>query len=94
MSARGGVVLLSNGAATGSWVTWVGGRTSLVIIGTLATTTKLQLLGKNGSTAIDIATISAVGKTDYDLPAGQYRISLASGSPAAIYADLVGIAYT
>ncbi|MCA9339378.1 MAG: hypothetical protein KDA17_00530 [Candidatus Saccharibacteria bacterium] len=93
MSSRA-VVLLANEAATSGWKSWNGGRASLVIFGTLATTTKLQLLGKDGSTAVDIATISAVGKTDYDLPAGQYRISLSGGSPAAIYADLVSISYT
>lgn len=86
-------VLLSNASATGSYVQWPGGRGSLVIVGTLATTTKLQLLGPDGTTNIDVATISAVGKTDYDLPAGQYRISLAAGSPAAIYAKILGVSY-
>ena len=92
MASRG-YSLLSNASATGSWVTVTGGRMSLVIFGTLATTTKLQMLGKDGSTAIDIDATVSVGKTDYDLPDGQYRISLAGGSPSGIYADLVNIKY-
>jgi hypothetical protein len=85
--------LLSNASATGSWVDFPGGKAGLAIMGTLATTTKLQMLGQDGSTAIDVATISAAGYTSYDLPRGQYRISLASGSPANIYADLHRIHY-
>lgn len=87
-------VLLANASATGSWVTWEGGRTSLITFGTLPTTYKLQLLGKDGSTAIDVATISAAGLTSYDLPAGSYRMSVSGGSPAGLYADLVSVPYT
>lgn len=85
--------LLENGSATGSWVKFPGGRASLTIMGTLATTTKLQKLGQDGSTAIDVATISAAGVTAYDLGAGEYRISLSGGSPAGIYADLDRVTY-
>ena len=86
-------VLLANASATGSWVTWTGGRTSLVTFGTLPTTYKLQLLGKDNTTPVDVATITAAGLTSYDLPAGSYRMSVASGSPAGLYADLVSIPY-
>lgn len=91
MASRG-YELLSNASATGDWVTISGGRMTLAMQGTLATTTKLQMLGKNGS-AMDIDATVSLGMTTYDLPDGQYRISLASGSPAAIYADLANVKY-
>lgn len=86
-------VLLASASATGSWVPWSGGRTALVTFGTLPTTYKLQLLGKDGSTAVDVATISAAGLTSYDLPAGSYRMSVSGGSPAGLYADLISVPY-
>lgn len=85
--------LLSNASATGEWIKFPGGRASLTLMGTLATTTKLQKKGQDGSTAIDVATLSAAGVTSYDLSAGEYRISLAGGSPAGIYADLDRVMY-
>lgn len=93
MAARG-KALLENASATGSWVGWEGGRTSLVTFGTLPTTYKLQLLGKDNSTAVDVATITAAGLTSYDLPPGQYRMSISGGSPSGLYADLIAIPYT
>lgn len=87
-------VLLANASATGSWVYFPGGRAALITFGTLPTTYKLQLLGKNGSTAVDVATITAAGVTSYDLPAGSYRMSVAGGSPAGLYADIVSVPYT
>ena len=92
--ASKGVTLLSNASATGSWVVWHGGRTSLVTFGTLPTTYKIQLLGKDGTTAVDVATITAAGLTSYDLPPGQYRMSISGGSPSGLYADLISIPYT
>lgn len=88
--AADGKSLLSNDSsgAPGPWVYWRGGKTSLVIFGTLPTTTKLQFLGKDGATPVDVATITAAGMTSYDLPAGKYRISQAGGVPAGVYADL------
>lgn len=92
-SPAGGVALLANASATGSWTRWGGGRTALVTFGTLPTTYKLQILGKDGSTAVDVATITAAGVTSYDLPPGEYRMSVDSGSPSGLYADLVSVPY-
>lgn len=85
--------LLSNGSATGGWVVHKGGKSTLLIMGTLATTTKLQVKGQDGSTAVDVATLTVAGITTYDLPQGEYRISLSGGSPAGIYADLYQMLY-
>lgn len=87
-------ILLSNASsAPAAGVQYSGGRTVLSIIGTLATTTKLQMLGPDSSTWFDLATISAAGATVYDLAPGQYRITLTSGSPSGIYASLIKVPY-
>ena len=82
--------LLSNASATGDYVAFAGGRASLVVEGTLPTTFKLQVKGKSGGN-IDVATITAAGITSYDLPPGEYRMSVSGGSPAALYAHLYSI---
>lgn len=88
-----GIVLLSNAASTGSGVAFPGGRAALTIIGTLATTTKLQVLGADNSTWADVGTISAAGNSAFDCPPGTYRILLTGGSPSGIYATLCKIPY-
>lgn len=85
--------IISNGSATTTGAQWQGGRGALVIMGTLATTTKLQIKGQDGTTWIDVATPTTAGVTALDLPQGTYRLSLSGGSPAGIYADLVSIPY-
>jgi hypothetical protein len=86
--------LLSNANVTSGWISFPGGRAALVLMATTyPTTLKLQLMGQDGTTAIDIATLTANGVTLYDLPAGSYRMSVAGGAPAAIYADLVSVPY-
>ena len=93
--AQRGVSLLSNaGAGAGSYVTFTGGRSSLVVFGTLPTTLTFEMLGKDGSTAVVIDTITVAGLTTYDLPPGQYRMNAVGGSPSGLYADLVGIIQT
>lgn len=91
-----GVVLLKNATATGSFVTWSGGRTALVIVASAyGTTVNLSLLGPDGTSeiAINSATIAANSATPYDLPAGQYRIKITGGTTTAMYANLVSIPY-
>jgi hypothetical protein len=93
--ASQGKILLSNVSATGAgaWVTWQGGRTSLIVMGTFPTTATLQMLGPDGTTAITISTPTVNGITALDLPAGSYRFNLASGSPSGFYATLVTVPY-
>lgn len=87
-----GVSLLSNAAATGNYVTFAGGRAVLVVLATAyPTTLKLQMLGKDGATAIDVATVTANGITAYDLPPGSYRMFVSGGAPSGIYADLASV---
>lgn len=90
-----GVILAKNVSATGNGtsVPFPGGRSVLVVMGTLATTSKLQMLGPDESTWLDVATISASGPTSYDLPPGNYRFNLSGGSPSGVYAYLNKISY-
>lgn len=90
-----GKPLAKNISATGNLpgVSFRGGRLALVIIGTLATTTQLQLLGQDGTTWIPIFTPATAGVYVFDAPAGEYRLSLVGGAPAAVYADIVSIPY-
>jgi hypothetical protein len=85
--------LLSNGSATSAAVTLHGGAYNIHILGTLATTTKLQTLGPDNTTWLDCGSnITAAGVVSYaQLAPGQYRLSLSGGSPAGIYANIVGI---
>jgi len=54
---------------------------------------QLQMKTKLGN-ALDVGNaISASDKQDYDLPAGEYRMQVASGSPTGIYADIVTVPY-
>lgn len=89
------VTLLSNATATGQYVQFTGGRAALVIVATgWGTTVDLTLLGPDGTSQIKMnaANIAANSANSYDLPAGQYRITI-TGSPTAMYAKLVSIPY-
>ena len=97
--ARGGISLCENISVVANQpsIGWVGGRTALVIIaGTYPSTCNLQLLGPDGSTWMNMngSSIGANGVTSYDLPAGQYRMNMAGGTVANLYAKLIAIAYT
>lgn len=85
------ITLAAAATATTVGKYWTGGRTALLVSGTLATTTKLQILGQDAAW-YDVATISAAGLTAYDLAPGNYRMSLAGGSPS-VNADLYGVTY-
>lgn len=84
------VDLLSNASSTGSSQTWPGGRGTFIVSGTFSgATVALQLLGPDGSTWIDAGTytsLTAAGGGNFDLPQGQIRASVASGTPSGLYA--------
>lgn len=97
--ARGSAKLATNntGAADTTPVYWTGGRCVLVLIATTyPSTCKLQTLGQDTTTWIDInaSAYTANQVTAYDLPPGQYRMHLSGGTAAALYADLIAIPYT
>lgn len=76
--------------------TWSGGRAALIIHATtFPTSCFLQLQGLDGTwVSVNGTTFSANQVTNFDLPAGQYRISMSGGTVAALYAALVSVPYT
>lgn len=97
MSATKAIVLASNVSVVADQlpVTWTGGRAALVLDATTyPTTCNLQLQGPGGSwISLNGTTFSANQVTPFDLPAGQYRIHMATGTVAAFYASLVSTPY-
>ena len=89
------VDLLSNATATGSSVTWPGGRGSFVVAGTFGgATVSLQLLGPNGTTWITAGTyttLTAEGIGNFDLPQGRIRAAVTGGPPSGLYAIAVTV---
>jgi hypothetical protein len=96
MSAKG-IVLASNVAVVADQPAqfWGGGRAAIILdASTYPTTCNLQCQGPGGSWInINATTYSANQVTAYDLPAGNYRIHMASGTVAAFYASLVSVPY-
>lgn len=82
--------LLSNASATGSTVIWGGGGGVFAAAGTFSgATVKLQFLGPDGSTWIDVGadtTLTAAGAGYFMLPPGSIR-AYVSGSPTGMYAN-------
>lgn len=82
--------LLSNASATGAAAMWPGGRGVFSLAGTVSgATITLQYLGPDGSTwltAASATTLTAVGLGVFDLPCGQIRALVASGTPSGLFA--------
>ena len=90
MSARSGITLAENVAATGSWVNFPGGAAWFMVEATFGGgTVKIQTKNANG-TAVDVASgsVTAAGYTQHAyLPAGEYRCNIATAT--AVYAKLI-----
>lgn len=92
--AQGAFTLLANASATGSAVTWPGGRgTFSVPIGTFGgATVALQwspdgtnyLAADQGGTAY--TTLTAAGAGGFELPPGLIRAAVTGGTPSGLYA--------
>jgi len=87
--------LLNNAAATGNPARWPGGRGSFVAAGTFGgATVKLQMLGPDGATWLDVdstTSVTAVGHVVFEAGAGQLRALVSGGSPSGLYAKAVRI---
>lgn len=79
--------------ATTSEFEWVGGKTSFSVAGnfTGGLNVVLQALGPDHSTYLDVITKTAAGLTVADLPRGQYRIELNTGTSTGLNCQLVRI---
>ena len=83
--------LLNNAAATGSGTAWTGGTGVFAASGTFnGATVKLQFLGPDGSTWIDVGTdtnLAAAGGALFILPAVQIRAAITGGPPSGMFAS-------
>lgn len=89
MAASAGLRLLENASATGSAMQWPGGRAVFAVTATFGGgTVKLQMLGPDGSTWIDVAdgSLTAAGTKVVEVPVGQVRANVATAT--AVYASL------
>lgn len=83
-----GFVLASNVSATGEWVRWPGGKGTFLVHATFGGgTVKLQVMGPDASTAIDVGsntTLTADGGGNFELPKCYIRCNIATAT--AVYA--------
>ena len=91
MSQR--IDLVTNGSATGSAFSIVGGRYIMAVEATFSGgSVALQAKGPNGTWINAMTAVSANGFTDVVLADGsEVRLAVASGSPTAIYATLTTV---
>lgn len=95
MSGSAGLILISNGAATGAQQQWPGGIAVFSVIGTFAgATVNLQMVGPDGSTLITAGTnttLTAAGAGVAYLPPCTVQATVTGGPPSGIYATLARV---
>lgn len=83
--------LLNNASATGAGDRWTGGTGVFAACGTFGgATVKLQFLGPDGATWIDVGTdttLTAAGGAMFILPAVQIRAAVSGGAPSGLSAS-------
>jgi hypothetical protein len=92
----GSVRLLDNANSTGNPRNWPGGAGVFAVAGTFGgTTVKLQQLGPDGVTWLDISggavDFTAPGQGGFVLPAGPMRASVSGGAPSGLVAVAVQV---
>jgi len=90
------LTLLSNASATGSAVTWAGGRGQFKALGTFdGATVALEVLGPDGSTWQPVgedAALDAAGVANFECPPCQLRAAVTGGSsPSGLYAEAASL---
>jgi hypothetical protein len=98
MAIKVNLTLLSNAAVSGNpTLVPTGGRYVYAVTGTFGgTSSKLQMLGPDGTTYVDVptTTLTAAGMPTIELPAGcTVKTVLTGGTPSAMYATL-GLVWT
>lgn len=98
MAQASGYILASNVNASADQAAQVitAGRYVLCLVASAyGTTVKLQVMGPDAATWIDIngTTYSVNQVIAYDLPSGLVRMHIASGTTTALYASLVRVPY-
>jgi hypothetical protein len=88
------LTLLSNASATGAAVAWGGGKAMLTLEGTISgATVSLQVQTLTTGTPVwaTVTSRTTLGAEVVELPAGNVRALVASGTPSALYAYLVKV---
>ena len=85
------VRLLDEGSVTGSAGRWAGGSGVFTVTGTFGgATVKLQQLGPDGATWLDVSgghvDLTAPGQGGFVLPEGQVRAAVSGGTPSSLTA--------
>lgn len=96
MSGSHGGLLITNGTASSGLVDWPGGRAVFAVVATFnGATIKLQMLGPDGSTLLDVSpsqtNLTANGAGVVDLPPCQVQATVVGGPPAGVYASLARV---
>lgn len=88
-------LLAAGSSATGSGVSWRGGRGTFYVVGTFGgTTASMQWSPDSGTTWIDVGTdtiLTANGQGNFELPACTIRCELDGGSSISVASSAVGI---
>ncbi|WP_282609438.1 hypothetical protein [Pelagibius sp. Alg239-R121] len=81
--------LIANDENAG-WRNWSGGRGTFTVAGAFGgAAVKLQYLGPDGATALDVGgdvTLGAPGLANFELGAGRIRAEVTGGTPGGLYA--------
>jgi hypothetical protein len=96
MAGSDGAILIRNGTASSALVDCPGGRYVFAVVATFnGATIKLQMLGPDGSTLLDVSTsqtnLTANGNGVVDLPPCMVQATVVGGPPAAVYASIARV---
>lgn len=87
-----GINLASNASATTSAQDFQGGSCVCVFCGTIGgATIKLQMLGQDGTTYIDVLSLTSAGVTSLTLPPGRFRVYVNGGTPSGLYVTIMRV---
>lgn len=93
---RGSFRLIDNGAATGPWVSWLGGKGTFSATATSWNGAKvtLQMKGPDGVTGLSLGEyveLTANGAGGFEAAPCELRAAVSGGTPAGVIADIVGM---
>ena len=84
--------LIENAASTSAATRWPGGKGTMTVVGTFAgATVKLQFLGADGSTWVDVDEFTIPAQKGFELAEGRIRAEVTGGAPSGLFATAVQI---
>jgi hypothetical protein len=94
MAGQFEINLISNGSTSSGQFDWPGGQGFFTVVATFGgATVKLQYLGPDGATLVDVsgASFTAAGGATFSLPPCKIQATVSGGTPSAIYASAARI---